>query len=283
MKTKLNAYAKNVTSQHGEDGIIEYIVSCLNERERERERAIPIVCEFGAWDAVVSSNAYNLWHNKNWKAILIEGDAEKFKEIEPNVKGKQVIAFNAFVAAHGPNSLDEIFKTNNISPKIGVLSIDIDSYDYYIWKNIRYVDPQVVVIEHNQHIPPYIEYFDPEEQVYLKCSAKALEKLGEEKGYKLICCTKVNSIFIRRDLFDPAKFPAMPVEWLFDYSELKPQIIFTGEGGNMYPVFSKKTKAGMKLWWKIYYRLSSITKKKRTFHKPSAEVLAQIRKMGMDA
>ena len=181
------------------------------------------------------------------------------------------------------DSLDEIFKANEISAEIGILSIDIDSFDYHIWKNMRYVDPQVIVIEHNQHIAPHIEYFDPEGQVYLKCSAKALEKLGEEKGYKLICCTKVNCIFIKQSLFDVEKFPDMPVEWLFDYSELKPQIIFTGEGGNMYPVFSKKTRCGMKLWWRIYYRLSSLNKTKRTFRKPHIDVLRQIRDMGLDA
>jgi hypothetical protein len=277
MKTKLNVHARNVTSQHGEDGILEYIVSCLGTK------AIPVVCEFGAWDGIVASNAYNLWHNKNWQGILIEGDVARFSELKKNTEDKSVTVLSRMLAVHGPDSLDELFKANRIKPEIGILSIDIDSYDYHVWKHIRYVDPQVVVIEQNQHIPPHIEYFDPEGQVYLKCSAKALEKLGAEKGYKLICCTRVNSIFVKQNLFDPEKFPDMPVEWLFDYSELKPQVIFTGEGGNMYPVFSKKASRGMKLWWRIYYRLSSLHKTKRTFRKPPADVLRQIRDMGLDA
>lgn len=277
MKTKLNVHARNITSQHGEDGILEYIVSCLGTK------AIPAVCEFGAWDGIVASNAYNFWHNKNWKGILIEGDVAKFHELKKNTEGREVTVLSRMISVRGPDSLDEIFKTNEIRPEIGILSIDIDSYDFHVWKNARYVDPQIVVIEHNQHIPPHIEYFDPEGQVYLKCSAKALEKLGEEKGYKLVCCTKVNSIFIRQSLFDPEKFPDMPAEWLFDYSELKPQVIFTGEGGNMYPVFSKEASHGMKLWWRIYYRLSSLSKTKRKFLKPPVDVLKQIRKMGLDA
>ena len=276
-QSKLNFYAKNITSQHGEDGILEYIVSCLGEK------IIAVACEFGAWDGITSSNTYNFWHNRNWKGILIEGDNDKFHELQKNVEGENIIALNRFVSVHGPDSLDELFKVHNMKPEIGILSIDIDSYDYHVWKNLSYVDSQIVVIEHNQHIPPHIEYFDPEGCVYLKCSAKALERLGEEKGYKLICCTKVNSIFVKQDLFDPEIFPGMPVEWLFDYSELKPQVIFTGEGGNMFPVFSKNAGYGMKLWWRIYYRLSSLPKTKRTFRKPPPDVLSQIRKMGLDA
>ncbi len=252
-------------------------MSCLGEK------TIPVVCEFGAWDGIVASNAYNLWHNKNWEAILIEGDVAKFHELQKNTAGKAVTVLHRMVSVRGSDSLDEIFKANEIKLGIGILSIDIDSYDFHVWKHIRHVDPQVVVIEHNQHIPPHIEYADPEGQVYLKCSAKALEKLGTEKGYKLICCTKVNCIFIKDNLFEPEKFPDMPVEWLFDYSELKPQIIFTGEDGNMYPVFSKKASRGMKLWWRIYYRLSTIPKTKRTFLKPPPDVLNQIRTMGLDA
>ena len=54
-------------------------------------------------------------------------------------------------------------------------------------KKINYVSPQIVVIEHNMLIPGYIDYHDPEDESYLRCSAKSLEELGKKKGYKLIC------------------------------------------------------------------------------------------------
>lgn len=276
MKTKLNAHARNVTSQHGEDGILAHIAQQLGDR------LLPVACEFGAWDGIYASNVYDLWHNKGWKAILIEGDTAKYRELARNTAGKDVVAIERYVTVRGPDSLDQIFRDYGLPPGVGILSIDIDSYDYHVWKHLDYVDAQIVVIEFNQHIPPHIEYSDPEGHVYLKCSAKALESLGEQKGYKLVCCTKVNAIFVRNDLFDPAKFPDMPVEWLFDYRELKPQAIFTGEGGNMYPVFSRKCRAGFKLWWRLYYRLSSAAKRKRTFRGPDPAVVQQIRAAGMD-
>lgn len=276
MKTRLNIYAKDVTSQHGEDGILEYIVNCLGNK------LAPVACEFGAWDGIYASNVYNLWRHRGWKAVLIEGDSAKYQELLKNAGGADVVTVNRYVTVRGANSLDEIFREYSIAPTIGVLSIDIDSFDYYVWKHMQYVDSQIVVIEYNQHIPPYIEYYDPEGHVYLKCSAKALETLGSLKSYRLICCTKVNAIFVKEDFFDPDKFPDMPVEWLFDYGGLKPQVIFTGEGGNMYPVFTKRCRNELKLWWKLYYRLSALLKKNRRFHGPPPEVVRQIRVMGMD-
>lgn len=276
MNDKLNVYARNITSQHGEDGILAFIVAALGER------AIPVACEFGAWDGVFASNVYDLWHNRGWRAILIEGDAEKYAVLRDNTRGYDVRVFAQYIAARGPDGLDELFRRHGFDPKIGVLSIDIDSFDYHVWRHLAYVDPQVVVIEFNQNIPPHLDYHDPEGAVYLKCSAKALERLGEQKGYRLVCCTKVNAIFVRGDLFDSAKFPDKPVEWLFDYGELKPQVIFTGESGNMYPVFSRRARAGLKFWWKLYYRLSALLKRKRCFRRPPPVVVEQIRRMGLD-
>ncbi|MDH4100170.1 MAG: hypothetical protein OEV28_06300 [Nitrospirota bacterium] len=276
MKEKLNRYARNITSQHGEDGILDYIISILGDQ------AIKSVCEFGAWDGIVASNAWDLWKNRGWKAVLIEGDPAKGKELAENTKGFDTAVFNKFIAAVGKDSLDDIFRTNGLDPKIGILSIDIDSFDYHVWKNMSHVDPQVVVIEHNQHIPPHIEYFDPEGFVYLKCSAKALEKLGAEKGYKLICCTLTNSLFVKNDLFDADKFPDMPVEWLFDYSGLATQLVFTGEDRNKYPLFAGKARSGPKGVLRTYYRLSSLFNSKQTYRKPPDAVVEQLRRAGMD-
>jgi len=211
MREKLNKFAKNITSQHGEDGILEYILANIPE--------IPKVCvDIGAWDGKNLSNIYSLWHNKGWKAILIEGDEERCVQIGLNYKDFDVKSYCMFMAAKGENSIDSLFKKNNLKPEIGVISIDIDSFDYHLWKYMSYVTPSVVIIEHNHTIPAYIDYNDPEGIVFLRCSAKALERLGIEKGYRLICCTLTNSIFIKEDLFNMQKFPDLPVEALFDYS-----------------------------------------------------------------
>lgn len=168
---KLNKFAKNVTSQHGEDGIIHYII--------EHVRSVPKVCvEFGAWDGKFLSNTYNLWHNKKWKGILIESDSDKANKIKQNYKNYNVSIFNQWIHPEGRGSIDELFKLNDLDPNIGVISIDIDSYDYYVFKNMNYINSAIIIVEHNHSIPGYIEYYDPPGEVFLRCSAKALEKVG---------------------------------------------------------------------------------------------------------
>ena len=73
----LNRYAYDVTSQGGEDGIIEHLVSHLP--------GIPErCCEFGAWDGKHLSNVYTLWHDQGWTGVLIEADGQRCDRIESN-------------------------------------------------------------------------------------------------------------------------------------------------------------------------------------------------------
>lgn len=211
MTDKLNVYAKNITSQNGEDGILNYILN--------RIESIPKVCvDIGAWDGKNLSNIYSLWHDEGWSGILIEANKKRCEQILKNYSDYNILAFNQMITNKGEGSIDILFKKCNLPPDVGILSIDIDSWDYQVWKNISYVNPRVVIIEHNHTLPGYINYHDPEGELFLRCSAKSLEELGKGKGYKLICCTLTNSIFIKNEDFNAEFFPNLPVEYLFDYS-----------------------------------------------------------------
>ncbi|WP_052064713.1 hypothetical protein [Acidihalobacter prosperus] len=274
---KLDIYKKNITSEHGEDGILEYLLSVVGE-------SVPkVLVEVGAWDGVFGSNTYTLWKALGWKAVLIEGQPDKFLQLEENTKDAVgVVCVNRFITAKGRDSLDSIFNELSMEPDIGIISIDIDSFDYYVWKYLDYINPSIVVIEHNQEIPPYIDYFDPEGAVYFRCSAKALERLGGEKGYKLVSCTTTNCIFIQQSLFDSAVMPDLPVEALFDYSRLAPQAMFSAMNDNKYPVFTRKTSSGVPALIRFYYYLESIIIKKKKYIRPSREVAEHMRKLGLD-
>ena len=82
MKDKLNIYSRNITSQHGEDGILDYIINSLNGKINKT------CCEFGAWDGIFASNCYNLWKNKGWSAVLIESDKDKSRINVLDIDGK---------------------------------------------------------------------------------------------------------------------------------------------------------------------------------------------------
>jgi len=275
MTEKLNKYSKNFTSQHGEDGILEYIITSLGSQ------IIKTCCEFGAWDGIFASNTYNLWKNHDWKAILIEGDEDKYRNLLINTESfENVDSILSYIQPRDSNSLDDIFIKKNLTKEIGLLSIDIDSFDYHIWKNLNYVIPQIVVIEHNLFIPGYMEYFDEEGHSYLRCSAKSLDKLGHKKGYKLICCTLSNSIFIKNELFDSAKFPDYPVEYLFDYSAIHSQILMTGTKNNRYPINSKKISNFRFLLYKFYYRIQALVKSNVSYIPPTKKIKKNLIKFG---
>jgi hypothetical protein len=64
-KSNLNSYARNFTSQFGEDGIIEEILIRLGA-------VVPkYFVEFGAWDGVHLSNTHSL-AKLGWSGLYIE-------------------------------------------------------------------------------------------------------------------------------------------------------------------------------------------------------------------
>jgi len=185
-------YKKNVTSQFGEDGVIEKIFSII---DTERKRCM----EFGAWDGKHLSNTWNLLNNKGWNGILIEADKEKFKLLEKQYESnKNVICINSKVDSK-ENNLDKILEYEE--KDIDLLSIDVDGDEYHIWESIKEIKPRVVIIEFNPTIPAHIEYIGKRGNMMTGSSALALTNLGKRKGYELICCTGVNAIFVLRELY----------------------------------------------------------------------------------
>ena len=145
-------YKKNIFSQNGEDGIIFEILKRLKLNKKNRW-----CCEFGAWDGVHGSNTFNLVKKLNYKAIYIEGDKTKYKDLIITSKNfKKIIPFNKYVShkKKSLNSLDNILKKTKIKKNFDVLSIDIDSFDLAVWKSLKIYRPKIVIIEINSEIPP---------------------------------------------------------------------------------------------------------------------------------
>ena len=193
---------------------------------------------------------------------------------------------NTEISAKGTNSIDQIFHDNNWDQQIGLISIDIDSFDYHVWKNLQFVNPQIVVIEFNNLIPSYIDYHDTEDEVFLRCSAKSLEKLGEEKGYKLICCTVTNCIFIKNDLFDESKFPDAPVECLFDYKgQMKNgsigRPIVKSQMVSCFPVFAYPPSRLDRLFFRAKAYLMAIFTNNEKYRKPSKQTKKNLKEANL--
>ncbi len=193
----LNDYARNVTSQNGEDGIIEKVLEVISETNKW-------CVEFGGWDGKTASNTYNLTQNKDYAAVLIECDKKRFVQMLKTVENnKRVISLNSFVGFNENDSLDTILKPTPIPANFDLLSIDVDGNDYHIWQTCRVYKPKVVVIEFNPTIPASVEFVQPRDiAVTQGSSILSMTKLAKSKGYELVAATSANAIFVDSKYFD---------------------------------------------------------------------------------
>lgn len=192
---RLNATAWDRYSQYGEDGIIDNILGRLATPDRW-------CVEFGAWDGLHLTNTRRLIEELGYSAVLIEGDSTRYESLNNNYRGaSQIHTVNRFVRSEGQDSLDSILSTTPIPRDFDFLSIDIDGNDYHVWRSLRNYAPKVVVIEFNATMANDLDYVQPDELAVMHgSSAKALVRLGRQKGYSLVAVTVCNAFFVRNDL-----------------------------------------------------------------------------------
>lgn len=192
----LHDFAKNVTSQYGEDGIIEKVLETVTDNDKW-------CVEFGAWDGKLFSNTYNLINNKDYLAVLIEADSRKFRDLLKTYKNNSlVIPLNAFVGFEKEIGLDAILEPTGIPVNFDFLSIDIDGNDYHVWEAVQNYKPKVVVIEYNPTISNKVNFVqEPEIGINQGSSLLATDKLAKRKGYELVAVTKTNAIFVDSKYF----------------------------------------------------------------------------------
>lgn len=198
-----------VFSQWGEDGIIQYIVKNIPIKN-------DVFVEFGVSD-YTESNTRFLLINNNWSGLVIESsksDVEYIKKDDIYWK-YDLNAINSFITR---DNINPILKENVKETDIGLLSIDIDGNDYWIWKAIEVIKPRIVICEYNSVFGneyfitiPYDDNFDRAAKhyshLYYGASLPALCDLASEKGYDFIGCNLAgnDAFFVRQDLSKPFK------------------------------------------------------------------------------
>lgn len=184
----LRNHEKKVTSQFGEDGIIEKIFEIIGTTNKK-------YLEFGATSEM--NNTQNLHENHGFTGTLWGSE----EHCDYNT------IHNEFVTVENVGKLCENY---SIDKELDFLSIDIDGNDWYVWREIsKYTKPRVVVIEYNgefrvddDKVIPYDPKFTwDRETTYFGATLRALFNLGRTLGYSLVCCNRHgnNAFFIRDD------------------------------------------------------------------------------------
>jgi hypothetical protein len=192
----LREYRRNVTSQLGEDGIVEKIFEIIGAENR-------YCVEFGAWDGKLYSNSWNLLKNGGWRGLLIEANVEKFAELQAEYAGRGDVATrNLLVETTGPHSLDAVLAGAGAPAELDFLCIDIDSNDWHIWNSLADFMPRLVAVEFNPSVPNDVIFIqDDDEAVNHGSSLLAMIELGKAKGYELVATTDWNAFFVPTALF----------------------------------------------------------------------------------
>jgi len=198
----LQANEKKITSQNGEDGVIEAIFSAIGVTNR-------YFVEFGCEDAVECNTANLL--EQGWSGLLMDYGGVS-KNPKADVKKEFITAEN----------IQHLFAKYEVPWEFDLLSIDIDGNDFWVWQRIAH-RPRVVIIEYNAHVPPnqsrtipYDPTFQWRGTDFFGASLLALKELGQQKGYTLLHCeqTGANAFFAANEVL-PRDFRPRPIEDIY--------------------------------------------------------------------
>lgn len=193
-----------VFSQWGEDGLIQFLLRYVNIVNS-------VFVEFGV-ENYLESNTRFLLINNNWSGLVIDGSPDNIAYIksDPIYWQHNLKAHCAFVTKE---NINDLLKENGVVGEIGILSIDIDGNDYWIWDAIDVVSPAIVIIEYNARFgtdmsvtvpydPDFVRSQKHHSMIYFGASIRAICSLAEQKGYAFVGCGSagVNAFFVRRDL-----------------------------------------------------------------------------------
>jgi len=214
-----------VFSQFEEDGKLLFIFSVIGMGSKT-------FIEVGSDDGV-NSNSANLYFNFGWHGLFIDANSRSIK------RGRRFFSkyphpwfyVPKFICAKVTReNINELIVNAGFKGEVGLLSIDIDGNDYWVWDAIHVIDPQVVIIEtHNEFgmdniVVPYDpDYVHPgKHKLYHGASPVAMTKLANRKGYRLVGANDLgfNFIFLKNGTADDL-IPEVTVESVLRHPSLR--------------------------------------------------------------
>ncbi|MBI9084341.1 MAG: hypothetical protein JEZ11_12135 [Desulfobacterales bacterium] len=181
-----------VFSCFGEQGIIEDILSRLPSSVNQ------YCVDIGASDGVTFSNAYSLF-KKGWNGFCAE--VRKLQHFELSYVLKElphhIICTNNYIT---PLNVNRILSANDVPKNIGFLTLDIDSYDYFVLAELlKEFRPALMCVEMNELFPPPIKfalkYVDNIKGLIIGQSITMLYELLKKFNYSIIGL-EYNNVFV---------------------------------------------------------------------------------------
>ena len=186
-------------SSLGEEALLKKYISELLPRNHNRT-----VVDIGAGDGLRWSNTYALFR-EGWKGVGVEYDSRKAIRLAHNYKYyADAYACRSRVT---PDNVVPLLQTYFIEKDFSVLSLDIDSYDYWVLDRVlKDYRPRLILTEINEKIPPPIKFvvnYDPDFELrhhFYGYSIESLAELCRRYDYALIQLEYNNAFLAPREL-----------------------------------------------------------------------------------
>lgn len=190
-------------SQNEEDGIVLALLKAGGLKTRR-------FVEIGSGGT--GGNSAMLAAELGWEGLMLDSSHRGIDQVRALFAANpRVSAVRAVVS---PENINKILSKNGFAGEVDLLSIDIDSIDYWILEALKVCQPRVLVMEYNALFGPTLALTLPNApkpekspKGYSGASLAALEKLARRKGYRLVVCEEagINAFFLREDVA-----PAIP-------------------------------------------------------------------------
>jgi hypothetical protein len=204
----IKQFEKKIHSQFGEAGISDEIIKRIGATNR-------FFVEFGAHRAI-EGNCNHLFLDCGWQGLLIEGVEEWARDAADRHRDYPVEVAQSWITT---KNILSIFEDHRVPIEPDLLSVDIDSNDYWILKLILTAyRPRIVIHEYNgYYIPPklWVMAYDPtyrwDGSSHFGASLQSYCNLLDARGYALLGCesTGFNAFHIRKELIEPSGFVAL--------------------------------------------------------------------------
>lgn len=197
----------------------------LNSQNEEDGMTLALLKEFGSpthsfveiGSGTNGGNCGFLAEEFGWRGLMVERHPERTRKCGERFGDPGRVT--CLCSAASPENINTLLMENGLTGEVDLFSLDIDSFDYWVFEAMTACSPRIVILEYNGYFGPEIPVTIPRDvslddasEGYHGASLAAFVQLAEKKGYRLLACdiTGTNAFFARNDLRPdlPAVAPA---------------------------------------------------------------------------
>ena len=142
-----------------------------------------------------------------WAGLMVDAGSGKIDVLRRVIAHNPgVVAVESFVT---PENFNALLEAHGFTGEVDMMSIDIDSFDYWLLDSLRVCSPRILIMEYNAGFGPDRAVTLPSPlpegpfpDGYSGASLAAMVKCARRKGYGLVLCEPngINAFFLRDDV-----------------------------------------------------------------------------------